>query len=268
MRYAFIGGGAMAEAMLKGMTAQGIAAPADVTIAEPVPARREYLAATYGVATVDANERAAAEGEIVVLAVKPQMLDKVGAQIAGRVPETATVLSILAGARVAALQSALSHQAVIRVMPNTPAQIGMGMSVWMATDAVPDPHRAAAATMLQGLGEQREVHDEHYLDMATALSGGGPAYVALFVEALIDAGVATGLPRDVSRALAVQTVLGSAKLIQESGRHTAELRDMVTSPGGTTIAAVHVMEREGLRGIVMDAIMAAYRRSLELGGSS
>lgn len=164
-----------------------------------------------------------------------------------------------------ALTGGLGHDAVVRVMPNTPAQIGEGMSVWTASEAVSADAREAVGSILRTLGDEVYAPDEKVIDMATALSASGPAYVFLFVEALIDAGVYLGMARDTARRLALQTVLGSARLVERTGRHPAELRDMVTSPGGTTIAALRAMEAGGFRAAVADGVVAAYDRSQALG---
>jgi pyrroline-5-carboxylate reductase len=163
------------------------------------------------------------------------------------------------------IMKGLGHDSVIRVMPNTPAQIGEGMSLWTCSPQVDDDRRQLTRSMLGTMGEEIYVSDEKYLDMATALSASGPAYVFLFIEALIDAGVHLGLPRDTSRTLALQTVLGSVRLVKETGRHPAELKDMVSSPGGTTVEALLALEEGGLRATIISAVIAAYEKSLELG---
>jgi len=200
-----------------------------------------------------------------VLAVKPQGLAGVMADISDDLEAGQTVLSIIAGARMDTLVSGLGHSSVVRVMPNTPAQIGAGMTVWTATEDVPGESVEASREILRTLGEEIYVSDEKYIDMATAVSASGPAYVFLFIEAMIDAGVYLGMPRDTSRKLVLQTVIGSARLVDESGRHPADLKDMVTSPGGTTAEALMAFEQGGFRGVVMDAVSAAYEKSKALG---
>ena len=232
---------------------------------EPVEARRQQLAERHGVAITADNREAAQDGDLVVLSIKPQNLPEVLAEIRGSLRKEQGVLSIIAGARMDAIALELRHQGVIRVMPNMPAQIGAGMSLWLAAPAVSQPFRETTRSILRTLGEEMEVVDEKYLDMATALSASGPAYVFLFLESLIDAGVYMGMSRDMARVLALQTLLGSARLAQESGKHPAELRDMVTSPGGTTAEALKVLEEGRFRATVIDAIVAAYEKSKQLG---
>ena len=265
MRIAFIGGGTMAEAILNGVLEKELSAPAEVVVVEPVEARRTHLSQRYGVVTTDDAKTAAATGDIVVLAVKPQDLPQAMSGIKGTLTANQTALSIVAGAKIATIRSGLSHDAVIRVMPNTPAQIGAAASVWTATPEVPPERLADARRLLQAIGEEVYVAGEKYVDMATGLSGSGPAYVFLFIESLTDAGVHVGLPRDIAAKLAVQTVLGSAQLVQHSGRHPAELRNMVTSPGGTTADGLLVLEGAGFRASVIEAVEAAYEKALLLG---
>ena len=258
----------MAEAILAGILDAGLATPGDIRIGEPLELRRAHLKTEYGIAAVESNAEALAGAEIVVLAVKPQGLPGVMADVRDDLKADQTVLSIIAGARMDTLVSGLNHQAVVRVMPNTPAQIGAGMTVWTATEDVAAEGVDASREILRTLGEEIYVSDEKFIDMATAVSASGPAYVFLFIEAMIDAGVYLGMPRDMSRKLVLQTVIGSARLVDESGRHPADLKDMVTSPGGTTAEALMVFEQGGFRGVVMDAVSAAYERSKALGATS
>ena len=265
MRLAFIGGGTMAEAILGGMLAAGLAAPADIAIGEPVARRREYLADQYGVAVHDDNRQVIQSADLVALAVKPQDLPAVFAELGGQLTAGQSALSIIAGAKMSTLARGLRHNAIIRVMPNTPAQIGCGMTMWTCADSVPAAHRELTRQMLSTVGQEIYAAEEKYLDMATALSASGPAYVFLFVEALIDAGVYVGLPRDTARALALQTVYGSVKLVMDSGQHPGQLKDMVVSPGGTTAEGLQALERGGVPAAVVDAVKAAYEKSLKLG---
>ena len=265
MRLAFIGGGTMAEAILSGMLAAGLAAPADIAIGEPVARRREYLADKYGVAVHDDNRQVIQSADLVALAVKPQDLPAVFAELGGQLTAGQSALSIIAGAKMSTLAQGLMHNAIIRVMPNTPAQIGCGMTMWTCADSVPAAHRELTRQMLSTVGQEIYAAEEKYLDMATALSASGPAYVFLFVEALIDAGVYVGLPRDTARALALQTVYGSVKLVMDSGQHPGQLKDMVVSPGGTTAEGLQALERGGVPAAVVDAVKAAYEKSLKLG---
>ena len=258
----------MAEALLGGILESGLASVDEIGVGEPVEARRAYLEERYGMKTHPANTDALLGADIAVLAVKPQSLQDVMEEIGGGIRADVAVVSIVAGAGMDALVRGLAHPAVIRVMPNTPAQIGAGMSVWTAAPEVSGAKTEATRRMLQTLGAELYVTDEKLIDMATALSASGPAYVFMFVESLIDAGVYLGMPRDMARRLALETVLGSARLVKESGRHPAELKDMVTSPAGTTIEALLSMERSGFRASVLQAVIAAYDRSVALGEKS
>lgn len=265
MRWAFIGGGTMAEALLGGMLDAGLAAPADIAIGEPVERRRDYLADKYGVATGGDNRQVIQAADLVALAVKPQDLPAVFAELGGQLTAGQSALSIIAGAKLDTLAKGLQHDAIIRVMPNTPAQIGCGMTMWTCAAAVPSAHRELTRQLLATVGQEIYAAEEKYLDMATALSASGPAYVFLFVEALIDAGVYVGLPRDTARALALQTVYGSVKLVMDSGQHPGQLKDLVVSPGGTTAEGLQALERGGVPAAVVDAVKAAYEKSLKLG---
>ncbi len=266
MRVGFAGGGIMAEAMLSRAIASGLCVAGNVSVGEPVPARRNDLAERYGVAVHADNVPAVKGAEVVVIAVKPQHIGHVYHDLHGALDAEQTVLSIAAGVTIRSLAEGLGHERVIRVMPNTPAQIGVGVSVWTATPTVPDAAREAAAALLGTLGRQWRVDSEDYLDMATAVSGSGPAYVFAFIEALTEAGVFVGMPRDMAQTLAVETTLGSARLASESGESPAILRERVTSPGGTTAAALREMERKGFKSALIEGVSAAFRRSQELGG--
>lgn len=265
MRLAFIGGGTMAEAILGGALSAGLVEPGDVAIGEPVPQRRDYLAERYGVKTHSDNLKTAEGADLVVMAIKPQDLPVVFGQLGGKLAPEQAALSIVAGAKMSTLAQGLKHESIIRVMPNTPAQIGCGMTLWTCSEPVSDAHRDLARSMLGTVGQEIYVGDEKYLDMSTALSASGPAYVFMFVEALIDAGVYVGLPRDMARTLALQTVLGSVRLVMETGKHPGELKDMVVSPGGTTAEGLQALERGGVPAAVVDAVNAAYLKSVKLG---
>ena len=266
MRVGFAGGGVMAEAMLSRAIASGLCSASDISIGEPIPGRRTELAERYGVSTHPDNASAVKGAEIVVIAVKPQHAGHVYHELHGTLDAEQTVLSIAAGVTIGSLSEGLGHSRIIRVMPNTPAQIGAGMSVWTATPEVPDDAREAAASLLATLGREWRVDSEDYLDMATAVSGSGPAYVFAFIEALTEAGVFVGMPRDMAQTLAVETTLGSARLASESGEAPAILRERVTSPGGTTAAALRELERRGFKSALIEGVTAAFRRSQELGG--
>ena len=257
----------MAQAMLSRALDSGLCAASDVAVAEPVARIRDEIAANYGVSVTPDNREAAASGGMAVLAVKPQHIAHVYDDLRGALAPAQPVLSIAAGVPIASIAQGLGgHKPIIRVMPNTPAQIGAGMSVWTATPDVADADLDAAARLLGTLGREWRVPNEDYVDMATAVSGSGPAYVFLFIEALAEAGVAVGMPRDMALTLAVETVAGSGRLAQETGTNPALLREMVTSPGGTTGAGLRALERGAFRAAVGDAVEAALRRARELGG--
>lgn len=261
----FIGGGVMAEALISGVVEAGIALPDDISVSDPDDGRRSYLATQYNLSTQESNVEVLDGADMVVIAVKPQTLPQVMSDLNGKLGTGHVVLSIVAGATMATLSRNLNHSALIRVMPNTPAQIGEGMSVWTTSTEVSESVVTNTRNILKTLGEELYVSDEAIIDMATALSASGPAYVFLFIEALIDGGVSLGLSRDVARNLTLQTVLGSAQLLKRTGHHTSELKDMVTSPGGTTIEAILTLESKGFRAAVMEAVRAAYKKSRELG---
>jgi pyrroline-5-carboxylate reductase len=266
VKIAFIGGGNMGEAMLAAVLDKKLAAPGDIAVAEVIAARRDYLANRYGV-SVTAEAREAVSGkEIVVLAVKPQVITDVLSTLKGVLAESQLVLSIAAGVRIAAISAGLGHDRVVRAMPNTPAQIGLGISGWTATPGVTGAQRDNARAILGVMGREIYFDEEKYLDMVTAVSGSGPAYFFLFAEALADAAVEIGLPRPDAEQLALRTMLGAAHLLERSGRPAVELRHNVTSRGGTTERALAVFERGGFNKLVTEAVRAAYERALELGG--
>ncbi|MHB0857785.1 MAG: pyrroline-5-carboxylate reductase [Anaerolineae bacterium] len=266
-RIAFIGGGMMAEAILRGLLDKQIAPPDEIMVSEPVAERRAQLE-SLGVRTTAANLEAVRTKDllVLVLAVKPQVLPRVLEELAGHVAPEVLVFSIIAGAPIATLRQALGTPAVVRVMPNTPAQVGEGMSVWTATPETTADQRERAAAMVRALGVEIYVESESHLDMATAISGSGPAYVFLFMEALTDAAVQLGLQRPVAEKLVLQTVRGSAIYAQQTGEHPAVLRNRVTSPGGTTADALFELEAGGLRATVARAVRACYDKARYLGG--
>jgi len=263
MRIAFIGGGAMGEAMVKCLLTEKVAEPQDMVVSDISPVRRELLSKEYGVGTLADNREAVANTDLIVLAVKPQNLPQVMKDIKTPSPEQ-LVLSIVAGTTLSSLCQGLNHSAVIRAMPNMPAQIGEGMTIWTATAETEQKQKDLAQTVLGALGKEIYVADEKYLGMATALSGSGPAYVFLFIEALIDAGVHIGLPRDMAQELVIQTILGSTLTVEKTGKHPADLRNMVTSPGGTTTEALLQLEKGGLRSLLLEAVAAAYKKAERL----
>ncbi len=262
---AFIGPGVMAEAMIKGILRKNLAAPEHILAAGPRRERLEELERTYGLRTSTDNAAAAAQAQVVILSVKPQRLSVVLKGLKGHLQPQALVLSIVAGASIEKISQGLAHEAVVRSMPNTPGQIGEGITVWTASPSVTAEQRETARQLLGALGEEVFVEDEYFLDMATALSGTGPAYVFLFMEALIDAGVHLGFPRRIAEQLVVQTLKGSVLYYQQAGRHPATLRNQVTSPGGTSAEALYYLEKAGFRTAISRAVWAAYQRSLELG---
>ena len=255
----------MAESIVHGVLAGKLASPGDIAIGEPVPERRAFLSSQFGVSPVADNLEAASGADLIVLAVKPQDLGGVLGQLKGSLKPGQAALSIVAGARMDTLSKGLNHEAVVRVMPNTPAQVGSGMTLWTCSLGVGDGQRDMTRAVLSSVGKEIYVADEKYMDMATALSASGPAYVFLFIEALIDAGVYVGMPRDMARTLALQTVYGSTRLVMETGRHPAELKDMVVSPAGTTAEALRVLEEQGVPAAIVAAVDAAYKKSVQLG---
>jgi len=261
----FIGGGTMAEAMIRGMVNQQVVAPTQIIAAGPRQVRGEKLEKLYGIHVTCDNAQAAEAGDVVVLSIKPQMLPAVMPEIRGHLRRQNLLLSIIAGAPIKKLADGIAHAAVIRAMPNTPGQIGQGISVWTDTAEVSDLHRQQAQAILGSFGEEIFVEDERYLDMATALSGSGPAYVFMVMEAMIDAGVHMGFSRRVARQLVFQTIRGSVAFAEQSGLHEAELRNQVTSPGGTTAEALYHMDKGGLRTVISRGIWAAFQRSISLG---
>ena len=265
MRVGIVGAGVMAEAMISGLLADRAVAPTKLVASHPRRERREALAQAHGISVVAGNAEAVAEAEIVVLAVKPQMLGRVMRELAPSLGEGQVVLSIVAGATLRALINGLDHPAVVRAMPNTPAQIRRGITVWAAAPACTRRQRDLARAVLRALGDEREVAEEEFVAMATALSGTGPTYLFAVMEALIDAGVHLGFPRELAHDLVVATLLGSAEYAQASELHPAQLRNAVTSPGGTSAAAIYELEKGRLRTVLSDAVWAAYRRTVELG---
>jgi pyrroline-5-carboxylate reductase len=261
MKAVIVGGGVMGEALLAGALDRGVFEASEVTVIEKVDARRTQLRAAYGVeATGDFGPMG--DAGLVVLAVKPQEL----ATVKGRVRPGALIVSIMAGVRIATIQQAFDHPFVVRAMPNTPAAIRAGMTAWTAAPGVTVEQRSVARQLLGAVGRELYVDDERKIDMATAVSGSGPAYVFLFIEALIEGAVAVGLPRAQAEELVLQTVAGSAQYAQESGKSAAELRAMVTSPAGTTAAGLLELEKGALRASVIEAVRAAFARAVELGG--
>ncbi len=264
-RLAFVGAGVMAESMIAGLLARGMISPDRIVASHPREDRRQRLVQRFGIISVEGNREAATQGDLVLLTVKPQVLSAVMRQLHGRLEPRQVAVSVIAGAGIGTLSRGLGHDAIARVMPNTPAQVGQGMSVWTSTPDVDDGQRARVRAVLGALGEELWVEEEKYVDMATALSGTGPTYVFLMMEALIDAGVHMGFPRRIAEQIVLQTVAGSVAFARDSGKHMAELRNMVTSPGGTSAEAIYQMEKGGLRTVLSRAVYAAYQRTVALG---
>jgi len=262
---AFIGSGTMAGAIMHALLGAGEVESEQIIASDPLVERGEELQAQYGVRVTTDNVAAVEQADVVVLSVKPQVLPVVLAELHGRIPPGALVFSIVAGMPLSTIQTGLGHAAIVRVMPNTPAQIREGMSVWTALPAVTERHRAQAQAILQTMGLEMYVNHEDALDMATAVSGTGPTYVFLLMEALVDAAVHLGFSRREARLLVIQTVLGSVRFAQQSDLHLAQLRNMVTSPGGTSAEAIYQLEKGGMRTVLSKAIWAAYRKSRLLG---
>lgn len=262
MKVAIIGGGVMGEAILAAAIERRVFHAADVSVCELLEHRRNQLRAEYGVAVTTNSAEVMVDADLVLLSVKPQDVHS----IRGQMREEALLLSIMAGVPVRAIVDEFHHDRVVRVMPNTPVAAKAGMSVWTATPTVSPEQRELARGLLGSIGRELFVDDEKKLDMATAVSGSGPGYVFLFIEAMIEGGVAIGLTRTQAEEMVLQTVYGSAVYAQESGRKAAELRGMVTSPAGTTAAGLLELERGAVRAAVIDAIRAAYERARELGG--
>ncbi len=263
----FIGPGVMAEAMIAGLIRKEVAQKSQLVASGPREERGKELISHYGIEAMTDNSAAARMAEIIVLSVKPQRLDTVLTGIQGDVQPDALILSIVAGAPITKIAGILNHKSVVRAMPNTPAQIGEGITVWTAAPAVSKEQKDMAQQILAALGEEIFMEEEYYLNMATALSGTGPAYVYLFMEAMVDAGVHLGFPRRVAEQLVAQTVRGSVDYYSRTSDpvHLARLRNQVTSPGGTSAAALYYLEKAGFRTAISRAVWAAYERSRELG---
>ena len=265
MKITFVGGGVMGEAIIKGILANGSTMPRDIIASDINSERLSSLKQGYGIETSENNRQAVEASDVVVLAVKPQNLKAITEELRGGLQPHQLVLSIIAGATIATITNSLGHSAVVRAMPNTPAQIGEGMTVWTASSEVSQSQKEAAQSILGALGKEVYVPDEKYIDMATAVSGSGPAYIFLVMEALIDVAVDIGLPRDMAEDLVLHTVLGAARLAQETGKYPKELREMVTSPGGTTEKGLLQLEQGDLRALIARAVIAAYEKAKELG---
>lgn len=265
---AFIGPGVMAEAMLKGLLNKKLTDPEHILISGPNHEHNLELQATYGVQPFSDNREAARQADIVVLSIKPQRLQKVCTELKGVIQNDAFILSIVAGATIKKIARLTGHNRVVRCMPNTPAQIGEGITVWTASSRVSEKQHQMTGTFLNAFGKEIFVEEEDYLDKATALSGTGPAYVYLFMEAMVDAGVHMGFPRRIAERLVIETLRGSVDYYdngKSASKHLASLRNQVTSPGGTSAEAIYYLEKAGFRTAISRAVWAAYQRSKELG---
>ncbi len=264
-KISFVGGGRMAEALISGMLSSNSCNAEQIHVADPDTARLDHLKRQYGVQIGPANHEVVVAGDVVVLAVKPQVLAQVLKEI-GNVLAKRLVISVAAGVRLRRIIEACVPQTrIIRAMPNTPAMVAEGMTALAIGPGVGENDVACARRIFESVGRVVPV-DEHFMDAVTGLSGSGPAYVFLMIEAMADGGVKMGLPRETASLLAAQTVLGAARMVLETGQHPARLKDEVASPGGTTIAGLHRLEQGGLRGVLIDAVEAATKRSQELGG--
>lgn len=263
MKIGFIGGGNMAEAIIKGVRGKGQGAIKEIIVSEPREDRREYLGKTYTVKTTPSNKEVTTSCNIIILAVKPQQMEAVLEEISPDISEDKTVVSIAAGITLSYLQSKLKTKKLIRVMPNTPALVQQGMTAMSLCECFDDRDIAVVREIFMSIGELL-VMPEKYMDAVTAVSGSGPAFIAFFVEKMIEAGVKLGLNEENAYTLAVQTAVGTGRLL-ETGIQPSKLREMVTSPGGTTAAGLKSFEEKDLREVVSAALEAAKKRAEELG---
>jgi pyrroline-5-carboxylate reductase len=264
-RLAFIGCGAMAEAMVSGLLVKELVSPGQIVASNPREERIQELVDRYAIRATTSNQEAASGASIVIVAVKPQFFGEVVEDLQSALDPSTLVLTIVAGVKMKRVADGLATPKVVRAMPNTPGQIGRGISVWTATGAVDDAEYDRTRAILSALGSEVYVTHEDELDMATALSGTGPSYVFLFMEALVDAGVHMGFSRRVATRLVSETIIGSVEYAASTTDHLAKLRNQVTSPGGTSAEAIYQLERGRLRTVLTDAVWAAYRRSVQLG---
>ena len=259
-----IGCGMMGEALVSRIVLGGIYLADEILVSDPMEARRSFLQDRYGIQATSDNSKVATAQEILLLAIKPQVFTQVVPALVSYIPPSSAIVSILAGTTLAQLELALPGKAVIRAMPNTPAQVGSGVTAIVSGQHVNPEQLINARAVLESVGSVVDV-PETMMDAVTGLSGSGPGYIALVIEALADGGVAAGLPRSIAMQLSIDTVLGTAKLLRETGLHPGELKDRVTSPGGTTIAGIAALEERGLRSALIEAVKAATHRSKELG---
>eukprot|EP00045_Choanoeca_perplexa_P004657 m.39656 g.39656 ORF g.39656 m.39656 type:complete len:377 (+) comp12690_c0_seq1:72-1202(+) len=263
---AIVGAGAMAQAMMAGLLRSQVLRTDQITVTDIHQRRLDLFHEKYGVKTTTNNVDAVEQADLIVLAIKPQSLRAFADDVASHVHDDDLVISIMAGCTIATLQQTLKCEHVVRSMPNTPAMVGNSMTVWTCPEETSQEHRDMTSCFVRGFGKELFVGEERYMDMVTALSGTGPAYFSLIMEAMIDSGVHLGLPRNMAKQLVVETLFGTVTLARETDQHPALLRESITSPGGTSAAALHACERGNLRSVLSDSVWAAYRRSLEMGG--
>ncbi len=260
-----IGSGNMAGAMIGALLRKNELTPDQISASDPSPEQQKIIKDKYGISVTGDNREAVKSADLVILSVKPQVLPAVMSELKGKIPSSSLVFSIVAGMPIATIQIGLSHKAVIRSMPNTPAQISAGMTVWTGSDDVSESQRVEARVIMEAMGKELYVQHEDSLNMATAVSGTGPTYVFLLAEALIDAAVHLGFSRRDARMIVLETLKGSVDFALQSDLHLAQLRNMVTSPGGTSAEAIYQLEKGGMRTILSKAVWAAYQKSQLLG---
>ena len=264
-KFAIIGPGVMGEAIIIGLLKNKVLPAQNITAAGPHEDRLEELESAYNIRSTTNNASAVQDADVVILSIKPQKLTEVCADLKDQIQPDALVISIIAGATIGALSTCLNHPIIVRSMPNTPAQVGQGMTVWTQSQGTSNAQHQLAQAILSALGQEIYVAEEGYIDMATAVSGTGPAYVFLFLESMIDAGVHLGLPRRIAEDMVLQTIKGSISYYNQNDSHPARLRNQVTSPGGTSATAIYYLEKMGFRTAISRAIWAAFTRSQELG---
>ena len=267
MQIGFIGGGAMCEALIKGLLAKALVSPQDVFVSDHKRKRCDYLSEHYGVSASIGTENFLTQLDVLFLAIKPQAAQKAMDEVCEKLPARTLVISIVAGLRLESIEARFLQQPVVRVMPNTPMAVGEGMSAFALGSRAGENQLQMTENILAAAGRAVCVK-ESMMDAVTGLSGSGPAYAFLMIDALADGGVAAGLPRKDAIMLAAQTLLGAAKMVLDTAEHPDVLRDQVTSPAGTTIAGVRVLEQRGIRGALLDAVLAASEKSRAMGKQS
>jgi len=265
VKIAFVGGGNMAEAMISAILDKNLASPEEIAVSDISVERLKYLSDRYRITTAQNNRQVLFDRDCLVLAIKPQTFSIVAAELRGHIQPSQMVISILAGKNINTLSAGLEHRCIVRAMPNTPAQIGEGITIWTATPQVTEEQKLLAASLLGIMGDQVYVEKELYLDMATAVSGSGPAYIFLYIESMVAAAEQLGFAPELARRLVLQTITGSLHLLEKSGKTPEELRRMVTSPGGTTAEAISVFEQGNFKEMIMQAVRAAYEKARKLG---